>query len=221
MTGPGPPRPGVFVTGTDTGIGKTLVSACLVRAWDAVYWKPVQTGLAEETGDTATVATLADVPPDRLLTPRHALQAPLSPQAAAALEGLAITLDDFVPPAITVTGGRPLVVEGAGGVLVPLSDTALMIDLMARLELPVVVVARTGLGTINHTLLTLAALRARRLTVAGVILSGPPNPGNRAAIERFGAVAVLAELPLLPRVDADVVTRLATERVPPLFSLLP
>jgi len=175
--------------------------------------------LAEEPGDTATVAALAGVPPERLLAPRHALRAPLSPQAAAALEGIAIALDDFAPPSPPAPGRRPLVVEGAGGVLVPLSDRAMMIDLIAHLALPVVVVARSGLGTINHTLLTLAALRQRRLAVAGVILSGAPNPGNRAALEQFGRVPVLAELPWLPRIDAAAVTRLATERIPALLSL--
>jgi len=205
---------GVFVTGTDTGVGKTLAAACLVRAWTAHYWKPVQTGLADEAGDSATVATLADVPPERLIPPRHALLAPLAPQAAAVREGVTIALDDFALPA-----AAPLVVEGAGGVLVPLTADALMVDLMVRLGLPVVVVARTALGTINHTLLTLEALRARRLSVAGIILSGPPDAGNRAAIESFGAVRVLAELPQLPRIDAEAVARLAADRIPPLESL--
>lgn len=208
---------GVFVTGTDTGVGKTLTSACLVRAWGAAYWKPVQTGLALEPGDTATVADLAAVSPDRLLAPRHTFQAPLSPQAAAALEGVGITLEDFRLP----TTGHPMVVEGAGGVLVPLSDTTLMIDLMARLALPVVVVARTDLGTINHTLLTLSALRTRHLRIAGVVLNGPANPDNRAAIEHFGGVPVLADLPRLPRVDSAAVTCLAKERIPALLSVLP
>ncbi len=205
-----PPAAGVFVTGTDTGIGKTLVSACLVRAWEAVYWKPVQTGLAEEPGDTATVAALAGVPPERLLAPRHALRAPLSPQAAAALEGIAIALDDFAPPSPPAPGRRPLVVEGAGGVLVPLSDRAMMIDLIAHLALPVVVVARSGLGTINHTLLTLAALRQRGVAVAGVVLNGQLNPANRQAIEHFGAVQVLAELQPLPAVTAATVAAIPT-----------
>ena len=208
---------GVFVTGTDTGIGKTLVSACLVQAWNASYWKPVQTGLASESDDTATVTALAALPPDRVQAPRHALQTPLSPQAAAALEGVTMSLDDFTLPIIA----SPLVVEGAGGVLVPLSETALMIDLIARLGLPVVVVARSGLGTINHTLLTLAALRERQLPIAGVILSGSPIPGNRSAIQRFGRVPVLAELPWLDLVDSDVISHLATERIPTLTSILP
>jgi malonyl-CoA O-methyltransferase len=204
---------GVFVTGTDTGVGKTVAAACLVRAWGADYWKPAQTGLADEPGDSATVAALAGLPAGRVLPPRVALRAPLAPAAAAALEGVAFDLADFtVPPR---TGHRPLVVEGAGGVLVPLTAEALIIDLIARLGLPVVVVARSSLGTINHTLLTLEALRSRALPVAGVILNGPADAGNRAAIERFGRVRVLAELPALPRIDADAVARLA-ERLPPL-----
>ena len=203
---------GVFVTGTDTGVGKTLAAACLVRAWNAWYWKPVQTGLADDPGDGATVAALAGT--GRVIPPRHALAAPLAPLAAAEREGVTLALDDFALPEQT-----PLVVEGAGGALVPLTETALMVDLMARLGLPAVVVARTALGTINHTLLTLEALRARGLAVAGVILSGPPDAGNRTAIERFGRVRILAELPPLPRIDADAVARLAADRIPPLDSL--
>ncbi|MBF0342458.1 MAG: dethiobiotin synthase, partial [Magnetococcales bacterium] len=107
--------------------------------------------------------------------------------------------------------GRPVVVEGAGGVLVPLNGRDRMADLMVRLALPVVVVARTTLGTINHTLLTLEALRHRKLDVAGVILSGLPNGVNREAIERFGQVAILAEIPwlapLTPEALADIAPR--------------
>lgn len=198
---------GVFVTGTDTGVGKTLVSAVLARAWDADYWKPVQTGLAEEAGDTATVAALAGLGTDRLHPPRHAYAAPLSPHAAAALEEAHVALSDFRLPATD----RLLVVEGAGGVLVPLNDRELMIDLIAALGLPAVVAARSTLGTINHTLLTLEALRARKIEVLGVALSGPPSPGNRAAIEHFGKVRVLFEIPPLAEIDATAVERLAAE----------
>ena len=186
---------GVFVTGTDTGVGKTLAAACLVRAWDAAYWKPLQTGLAEEAGDTATVAALTGLPPGRFHPPAYALSAPLAPLAAAELEGVAI---DAARLTLPPDGGRPLVVEGAGGLMVPVTGDSLVIDLIARLGLPVLLVARSGLGTLNHTLLSLEALRARGLPVAGVILNGPPNPGNRALIERFGTVRVLAEIPLLP-----------------------
>lgn len=153
---PGATR-GVFVTGTDTGIGKTLVSSVLVRAWQADYWKPLQTGVSEEPGDTETVAVLADLPASRRHAPHAVLQAALSPWAAAMEEGVAVDMAAIALPATSA----PLVVEGAGGLLVPINDTAHMIDLAAQLALPVVLVARSVLGTINHTLLSLEALRAR------------------------------------------------------------
>jgi malonyl-CoA O-methyltransferase len=114
----------------------------------------------------------------------------------------------------------PLVVEGAGGIFVPLNDRDFMVDLMARLALPIVLVARSTLGTINHTLLSLAALRARALPIAGVIVNGPPNPGNRAAIERFGRVRILAELPHVDPLHSAAVAELSA-RIPPLREVTP
>ena len=181
---------GVFVTGTDTDIGKTLVSAWLTRHWRAEYWKPVQTGAAEDS-DSATISAL--VPAAVIHPPANLFQSALSPHAAAELEGTRIELDAMPLPA----GAGPLVVEGAGGILAPLNDTALTIDFAARLGLPVLVVARSGLGTLNHTLLTLEALRRRGLSILGVVMNGAANPANRRAIEHFGAVAVLAEIPPL------------------------
>lgn len=201
---------GVFVTGTDTGVGKTIAAACLARAWQAGYWKPVQTGLATGDDDTETVAALAGLPAERVVAPVYSLQAPLSPHAAAELEGVRIVMDAIALPRMA----HPLVVEGAGGVYVPLNDRDFMIDLMAKLALPVLLVARSTLGTINHTLLSLAALRSRRLPIAGVILDGPPNAGNRAAIEGFGQVRVLAELPRVDPLDNAAIERLAAG-IPP------
>ena len=126
------PRAGVFVSGTDTGIGKTLVAACLVHRWRADYWKPVQTGLAQDTGDSEMVAALAGGQ-GRIVPPRHEFQAPLSPEAAAVQEGRQVGLDDFTLP----PGRAPIVVEGAGGVLVPLGGGATMAELLHRLGLPV------------------------------------------------------------------------------------
>ena len=214
---PALPPVGVFVTGTDTGVGKTVVAAALARAWGGGYWKPVQTGLVTGDDDTATVVSLAGLSDDRVAPPAYALQAPLSPHAAAALEAVAI---DFRRLAAPPPLPGPLVIEGAGGVLVPLTDRHLMIDLMARLCLPVVLVARSGLGTINHTLLSLMALRARALPVAGVVMVGTFNPGNRAAIESYGAIRVIAELPLVEPLDAAALAGLA-DRLPPLAGLLP
>jgi malonyl-ACP O-methyltransferase BioC/dethiobiotin synthase len=198
---------GVFVTGTDTGIGKTLVSACLARAWGASYWKPLQSGVADEPADCGTVAALAGLPPERVHPSAYTLAASLSPLAAAEREGIEIDMDRLTLPP---DDGRPLVVEGAGGLMVPITGSAMMIDLIARLGLPVVLVARSTLGTLNHTLLSLEALDRRGIAVAGVILGGPPNPGNRALIERFGKVPVVAEIPPLTDVAAEIAGVAAT-----------
>lgn len=200
---------GYFVAGSDTEVGKTVVAACLVRALDADYWKPVETGL-EQGSDTTEVLRLTGLPADRLHPSAYALQVPLSPHEAARLEGVEIALDAFVLPAT----GRPLVVEGAGGLMVPLNRRHFMIDLIERLGLPVILVVRSGLGTINHTLLSLDALRSRSLPVEGVILNGPLNPANRAAIEYYGEVRVLAEIPRLETIDRKTVSRLSAKFTP-------
>ncbi|NGZ05464.1 MAG: dethiobiotin synthase [Magnetococcales bacterium] len=197
-------KKGLFVTGTDTGVGKSVAAAWLVRALQGCYWKPVQSGLTEES-DSAVVQRLSGVAAAAILPETYRLHAPLSPHASARLDGVEIRMESFIRPDVT----GPLVVEGAGGVLVPLNATCKMVDLMVRLRLPVVVVARTALGTINHTLLTLEALRARQLEVAGVILSGPPNAGNRDAILEFGAVAILAEIPWLDPLTPEHLARIA------------
>ncbi len=185
-------RQGVFVTGTDTGIGKTIVSACLVQRWSADYWKPVQTGLAHEAGDSETVAALAGAGA-RIHPPRHVFGAPLSPEAAARQEGRRIGIDDFTLP----PGAAPVVVEGAGGVLVPLNDESMMADLMHRLGLPVLLVVRGTLGTINHSLLSIETLRRRSVAIAGIVVCGPDQDGNAATIERLGRVPILGMLPRL------------------------
>lgn len=192
----------VFVTGTDTDAGKTVACAWLCLHSGADYWKPVQSGHPPDR-DADTVARLSGA---RVHPERHMLKAALSPAEAARLEGVEISLDDFTPPRTE----RPLVLEGAGGVLAPLNHRHTMLDLMERLRAPVLVAARSGLGTVNHTCLTLLALRARHLPVLGVILCGEPNPANRAAIEHFGDTRVLAEIPRLA-----VLSRQALEAVPP------
>jgi len=198
---------GVFVTGTDTDVGKTMVAAWLAQHWQADYWKPIQTGSTQGT-DFDSVARLA--PAARIHPSAVVLPAPLSPHEAARREKTRIDLSALVPP---VTH-RPLVVEGAGGVMVPINEVALMIDLMERLALPAVVVARSGLGTINHTLMTLEMLRRRRVPLLGVVMNGQLNPANRQAIEHFGGVRVLAEIQPLPAVTAATVAGLP----PPTFS---
>ncbi|MDH4396742.1 MAG: dethiobiotin synthase [Limnobacter sp.] len=189
----------VFVTGTDTGVGKTLFSAWLCMQWQADYWKPIQSGLDDET-DTELVTRLASC---RCLPERHRLTQPLSPHQSAQLDGVSIQLDDFVWPPLHEQQTQPhtkshrWVVEGAGGCMVPINWTHCMSDLMLHLGLPALVVARSGLGTINHTCLTLEHLKNKGVPVLGVVLNGPSNLANKKAIEHFSGVKVLAELPWL------------------------
>lgn len=197
---------GVFVTGTDTGIGKTLISAWLTRGWRADYWKPIQTGAGEDS-DSRTLAHL--VPGAVIHPPAYVFQAPLSPHEAARRERARIDLSALTLPETA----RTLVVEGAGGIMVPLNETALTVDFMERLGLPALVVARSGLGTINHTLMTLDILRRRRIPILGVVLNGQKNPANRQAIEHFGGISVLAEIQPLFAVTASVLASLP----PPAF----
>ena len=179
---------GLFVTGTDTGVGETVLSAALVLRYpEARYWKPIQTGLDDETADdTAEVRRLSG---GQVIIEGVRLPDPVSPHLAARLAGITIELPSRASDA------NVHIVEGAGGVLVPLNDSQSMVDLMVRLGLPVIIAARSTLGTINHTLLTIEALRARALRVAGVVMIGDLNADNRAAIEHYGKVAVVAEMP--------------------------
>ena len=189
---------GFFVTGTDTGIGKTVLSALLVAALDGIYWKPVQTGAIEDT-DRGSVRLWAGCPEDRLLPERYCFDPPVSPHLAAREAGVRIALDDFELPAPEL--GHPFIVEGAGGVTVPLNENDLMLDLMLCLSLPVIVAARTALGTINHTLLTLLALRGAELDVHGVVMIGKENIENRRAIEHYGKVNVVGHIPVLQEIS--------------------
>ena len=138
--------PRVVVAGTDTEIGKTVFSAGLAALLGANYWKPVQAGLEGET-DSQIVARLGGLSADRIVPERYSLKTPASPHQAAAIDGVRIAMDSLDVPD---TGDRPLVIEGSGGLLVPLNDTTLYIDVFARWRLPVVLCARTALGTINH-----------------------------------------------------------------------
>jgi dethiobiotin synthetase len=185
---------GFFVTGTDTDVGKTVVSAWLLTHLDASYWKPVQAGTTLET-DSMAVRRLAELSGDRILPEVYVLPEAIAPHEAARRAGIAIDMAKLAVPPVT---DRLLVVEGAGGMLVPLTETAYVIDLAAELHLPVILVARSTLGTINHTLLSIEALRRRGLPLAGVIMNGPETPHNRTAIERYGETNVIAEIPWLP-----------------------
>ena len=200
---------GFFVTGTDTGVGKTVVSAALmIRLRTSAplrYWKPIQTGI-EQDDDTTTVKSLAGCSEDELLTSGVRLRRPVSPHLAARLSGSTIDLPPLEDAFNEAARSARLIVEGAGGVLVPVNDIQFIVDLMARLDLPTVIVARSTLGTINHTLLTIDALHRRSLTIAGVVMVGMPDADNRSAIEQYGGVSVLGEMPMYEALTPDVLS---------------
>jgi len=189
---------GFFVTGTDTNVGKTVLSALLVAALDAVYWKPIQTGASEGT-DRESVRLWAEATEDRLPLERYRFDPPVSPHLASREAGIRIALDMFELP--EAPAGRKWIVEGAGGVMVPVNERDLMRDLIQRIGFPAVIAARTALGTINHTLLTLAALREARVPICGVALIGDQNIENRQAIEHYGDVRVIGHIPTLKKID--------------------
>jgi len=182
----------LIVSGTDTGIGKTVFAAGLAGAFDGVYWKPIQAGLEEET-DRATVLRLSGLSPDRVLPEAYRLRTPASPHLAAERDGIVIDPEALVLPATD----RPLVVEGAGGLRVPLTRQVTYIDVMARWQAPVVLCARTTLGTINHSLLSIDALRARNVPIAGIAFIGDENRESERIIADMGQVRRLGRLPHL------------------------
>ena len=183
-------------------MGKTVAAAALLHRYRPAilrYWKPIQTGI-EQDDDTAEVRRLAACPEDEILDEGFRLPNPVSPHLAAERAGITITVERLravLPEDDTIRW----VVEGAGGVLVPINDDELMVDWMRILGLPVLVAARAGLGTINHTLLTLEALRSRELSVMGVMMIGERNASNREAIEHYGRVPVVGEMPVFPVLD--------------------
>jgi dethiobiotin synthetase len=180
----------LIVSGTDTGIGKTVAAAGIAAALDAFYWKPVQAGTGDET-DSETAGRLG-VPTERILSEAYRLPMPASPHLAAQHDGLEIN-----PERLALPSQRPLVVEGAGGLMVPLRAAPrwLMIDQFAAWRAPVLLVARTALGTINHSLLSIEALRKRGIPIAGLLFVGEPHEENERVIPALAGVANLGRSP--------------------------
>lgn len=189
--------PRYVVSGTDTGIGKTVFSAALVGALGGSYWKAIQSGLADET-DSAAVLRLGALKREQILPEAYCLKTPSSPHLAARRDGIKIDPMRLEPPE---TPG-PLVIEGAGGLLVPITEEIVFADIFANWQIPVILCARTSLGTINHTLLSVEALRHRGIPVAGIAFIGDENRDTQRVIARMGCVAQLGRLPWLPDLNA-------------------
>ncbi len=199
----------IVITGTDTNVGKTLVSSwlCLHTGW--AYFKPIQTGVLEGS-DKETVSLLSGAP---IYPECYAFDAPVSPHLAASFEEKSIEVKQ-----ITLPSSCSMIIEGAGGVCVPLNEKELMLDLFCHLNHPIILVASARLGTINHTLLSIKAIRDKKLDLLGVIMTGDDVLENKKAIEHYGRTTVLACLPWFSEVNKNVL-----ENVPlpaPLKTLL-
>ncbi len=189
--------PTLVITGTDTNVGKTVFAAALAGALGAHYWKPIQAGM-DPSSDAESVAVLSGLPCTHILTEAYRLTTPCSPHRAAEIDG--VTVDPARLSIPSVNG--PLVVEGAGGTLVPLTPDLVFADLFARWDCPVVLVARTALGTINHSLLSIEALRHRAVPILGIAFVGDEQLDSEATIVRFGGVKRLGRLPHIDPLDA-------------------
>jgi dethiobiotin synthetase len=195
----------ILVTGTDTGIGKTVFSAGLAAALGAAYWKPIQSGLEPE-GDGDTVAALAGV---AVLPEAYRLRLPASPHLSAREEGIRIEAARLALPEVE---GR-LVIEGAGGVMVPLAEDLLLADIFTAWAVPTILCARTTLGTINHSLLSVEALRARGVPLIGIVFIGDAHEENERFIAAYSGLVSLGRLPILDPLTAEGLAAAMRERI--------
>lgn len=196
-----------FVTGIGTEVGKTVVSATLVKHFGAHYWKPVQAGELDFS-DSHKVQRWSGAASDRIFPERYRLNAPMSPHAAARLDGVQIRLEDFEVPAVD----GPLIVEGAGGLMVPLNDEDdLMIDLIAHLGLKTILVVNCYLGSINHTLLSVEALRSRQIALAGIVFTGELVESTREVILERTQLPEIGCVPMLEEVNATTIAAAAAQ----------
>lgn len=201
-----PNRNSFFVAGIGTEVGKTVISAILVRALQADYWKPVQSGDLEWS-DTDKVRMWSGLEGNTYFPEAYRLKQPLSPHAAAERDGILVDRAAFELPHTS----RPLIVEGAGGLYVPLNRQSTMLDLIQDLGLPVILVSRHYLGSINHTLLSLSALKQRGIPLAGLVFNGRPNPETESVIEQMAGVQHIFRVEEMEKIDPESIAGLAAK----------
>lgn len=195
-----------FITGIGTEIGKTIVSAIITEYLQADYWKPVQSGDLHWT-DTMKVQSLISNNLTAFHPERYRLQAPLSPHASAALDGVQMKLADFTLPQTS----NHLIVEGAGGLMVPLNEQDVMLDLVQQLQMPVILVSRNYLGSINHTILSIEALKHRQIPIAGIVFNGEPNPATESFIETYSQLPVLFRVGQWPEISRETIKQFVSQ----------
>lgn len=196
-----------FVTGIGTGVGKTVVSAILTEKLQADYWKPVQSGDLHQT-DTDTVKSLISNSRTRFHPEAYRLNQPLSPHASAAIDGIDIRCADIELPGTE----NDLVIEGAGGLMVPLNDKELIIDLIKQLHTEVILVSQNYLGSINHTLLSIEALHIRNIPVAGIIFNGEATPATEEYILQYSGLNCIGRIESTEHVNRTYISAM-TEKL--------
>ena len=205
---------GFVIAGIGTGIGKTLVSSILVEALEADYWKPIQAGDLKNS-DSLTVQNLISHSVSVLHPQRYCLTQPMSPHAAAKLDGVEIKLSDLSLPETN----NNLIVELAGGIMVPLNANELNLDLLKQWKLPVVLVSQNYLGSINHSLLSLEILKNNKVTLAGIVFNGDRNKESENFILNYSKVKYLGHIPSLQQLNKQEIKKIANSLLKVILNL--
>ena len=195
-----------IIAGIGTEIGKTLISAIFRQGMQADYWKPVQSGNPEEA-DALFIGQMTRVPEGKIWDSSYMLTQPLSPHTAAEIDGIRISLDHIQPPLTE----RSLIVELAGGLMVPLNESETNLDLIAHIALPVILVSKNYLGSINHTLLSYEILKAKQILIAGIVFNGPANASGERFILQHTGLKVLLRVPELAQINPEIIQEYAQQ----------
>ena len=187
-----------IVCGTDTDIGKTLISSFFVRGLSSSYWKPIQSGIESQT-DSETVEKLAKVSKEKIIKEAYIFTKPLSPHWAAEIDQKTINFDKLRLPKVQGS----LIVETAGGLMVPITRNFLQIDQIKRWELPVILVCKSSLGTLNHTLLSIEALKRRNIKILGLVVNGEKHLDNPKTLVDFSGIPLITEFPFIKKIDSN------------------
>ena len=211
-------KKGFFITGTDTGVGKTFFASILMKKFNFDYWKPIQTGKFTEN-DTLHIKENIEIEKNRFHKPIYSFKKPLSPHLASSYEKISINMKKIKKPC----SDRPLIIEGVGGILVPLNKKNLLIDLIKKFKFPVIVVSKSVLGTINHTLMTLEILKKNKINIFGVILNNVKNKKegyeNKKSIEDYGNIKVLGQISSINHITMKKIKALTKKKFISAFRL--
>ena len=188
-----------IICGTDTDIGKTLISSFFVRGLNSFYWKPIQSGIESQT-DSQTIEKLTQVNKEKIIDEAYVFTQPLSPHWAAEIDKKNINFKMLKLPKVN----GDLIVETAGGLMVPITRKFLQIDQIKKWNLPVILVCKSSLGTLNHTLLSIEALKKRNINIIGIVVNGKKHLDNPKTIFEFSGIPIIAEFPYIQKIDSNI-----------------